>query len=166
MAVHTRWRHQRGKAGYEFGRREVQLVGLCPVLCTSLCVALVVPLAAKLDVLLGAAVDQLAARFAQPRTSKRWPCAVTQQALQARAVLRRYAHAGVHRKPAVHVAMHLLGLETLKQTAPQARKMRLRKAACAWVTVSALTPVAGWKMMRGGSWPPATSSNTPSTTQT
>ena len=31
------------------------------------------------------------------------------------AVVRRYAHAGVHRKPAVLVAQHLLGLETLQQ---------------------------------------------------
>jgi hypothetical protein len=29
VAVHTRWWHQRGKAGYEFERRKVQLVGLC-----------------------------------------------------------------------------------------------------------------------------------------
>ena len=116
--MHTRWRHQRGKAGYEFERREVQLVGLYPVLCTSLCVALVAPVAARLAVLLGAAVNQLTARFAQPIQRKRWPCAVTQQALQARAVLRRNAHAGVHRKPAVPVGQHLFGLETLQQAPP------------------------------------------------
>ena len=46
----------------------------------------------------------LAARFAQP--------------LQARAVVRCYANAGVYRETAVLVAQHLFGLETLEQTAP------------------------------------------------
>ena len=118
VAVRTRWRHQRGKAGYEFERREVQLVGLCPVLCTSLCVALVAPVTAWLAVLLGAAVDQLTAHLAQPIQRKRGPCAVTQQTLQPGSVLCGNAHAGVHREAAVFVAQHLLGLETLEQIAP------------------------------------------------
>jgi hypothetical protein len=100
VAVHTRWWHQRGKAGYEFERRKVQLVGLCTVLCTSLCAALLPPAATRFAVLFGAAVDQLTARFAQPFKRKRWARAVPQQSLQARAVLRCNAHAGVHRKPA------------------------------------------------------------------
>ena len=46
----------------------------------------------------------LAARFAQP--------------LQARAVVRCYANAGVYRETAVAVGQHLFGLETLEQTTP------------------------------------------------
>ena len=86
VTVRTRWRHQRGKAGDEFERREVQLVGLCPVLHTSLCVAMVALAAARLALLLGAAVDELTARLAQPIQRKRWPRTAAQQALQAGSV--------------------------------------------------------------------------------
>jgi hypothetical protein len=47
--------HQCGNAGYQFERREGDLVDLCA--------ALVVGVAARFAVLFGAAVDQLAARF-------------------------------------------------------------------------------------------------------
>ena len=63
--------------------------------------------------LLGAAVDQLAARFAQPLHRKRRARAVPKQPLQARAVVRCNANAGVYRETAVLVAQHLFGLETL-----------------------------------------------------
>lgn len=41
-----------------------------------------------------------------------------QQTLQARAVVRRNAHAGVHREPAVPVRQHLFGHKTLQQIPP------------------------------------------------
>ncbi len=74
-------------------------------------------LAGGLAVLLGAAVDQLTARLAQPLTRKRWTRAVAQQTLQASAVLRSNTHAGVYRETAVLVAQNLFGLKTLEQTA-------------------------------------------------
>ena len=125
--MRSRWWHQCGNAGYEFERREVQLIRLCPVLCTSVCVALVSPLAARLAVQFGAAIDQLAARFAQPLTRKRRARAVAQQPLQARAVLRGYAHAGVYRETAVAVCQHLFGLKTLQQ-APSDESAQERQA--------------------------------------
>jgi outer membrane receptor protein involved in Fe transport len=51
--MRSRWWHQCGNAGYQFERREVQLICLCPVLCTSVCVALVAPVTAWLAALLG-----------------------------------------------------------------------------------------------------------------
>jgi hypothetical protein len=113
--MRSRWWHQCGNAGYEFERREVQLICLCPVLCTSVCVALVAPVTAWLAALLGAAVNELTARFAQPRTSKRGPCAVPQQPLQRSAVVRLNAHTGIDRKPTVFVPQHLPGLEAFEQ---------------------------------------------------
>jgi hypothetical protein len=110
VAVGARRWHQGCNAINQLQRRERDLVDLCA--------ALVVGFAARLAVLFGAAVDQFSARLAQPRQSKRGPRAVPQQALQARAVVRRYAHAGVHRKAPVPVSQHLLGLEILEQTAP------------------------------------------------
>ena len=71
---------------------------------------MVAPVAARLAVLLGAAVDELTARLAQPIQRKRWPRAVAQQALQSCSVLCGDAHVGVYRKPAVLVPQHLLGL--------------------------------------------------------
>jgi len=79
--------HQLGDTVDQFQRREGDLIGLCT--------ALVVGVAARLAVLLGAALDPLTARLAQPFTRKRWTRAVAQQTLQARAVLRCNAHAGV-----------------------------------------------------------------------
>lgn len=115
VAVRARRGHQLGDTFNQLQRGEGDLIGLYA--------ALVVRQAAGLAVLLGAAVDQLAARFAQPLHGKRRAGAVAQQPLQPGAVVRRYAHAGVHRKPAVLVAQHLLGLETLQQ-APSDKGVR------------------------------------------
>ena len=93
----------------------MQLICLCPVLCTSVCVALVAPVTAWLAALLGAAVNELTARFAQPIQRKRGPCAVAQQPLQRSAVVRLNAHTGIDRKPTVFVPQHLLGLEAFEQ---------------------------------------------------
>jgi hypothetical protein len=56
--------------------------------------------------------------LAQPLQRKRRARAVPQQALQARAVVRCNANAGVYRKPAVSVPQHLLGLEAFEQAPP------------------------------------------------
>ena len=87
--------------------------------------ALVAPVTARLAVLLGAAVNELAARFAQPIQRRTGAVRnVAQQALQARSVLCCYAHAGVYRKPTVFVPQHLLGLEAFEQApATKARRM-------------------------------------------
>ena len=86
--MRARWWHQGRNAINQLQRREGDLIGLCT--------ALVVGVAAGLAVLLGAALDPLTARLAQPLTRKRWKRAVAQQTLQARAVLRSNAHAGVY----------------------------------------------------------------------
>ena len=83
----ARWGHQLGDTVDQPQRREGDLIGLCT--------ALVVGLAAGLAVLLGAALDRLTARLAQPLTRKRWTRAVAHQTLQASAVLGSNAHAGV-----------------------------------------------------------------------
>ena len=110
VTVRSRWWHQLGNAINQLQRRECELIDLGT--------AFVVEVAAGIAVLLGAAVNQLAARFAQPLHGKRRSGAVAQQTLQPGAVVRCNAYAGVHREAAVHVAQHLLGLETLQQTAP------------------------------------------------
>ena len=58
VAVRVRWRHQLGDTVDLLRRREGDLSGVCT--------ALVVGVAAGLAVLLGAAVDPLTARLAQP----------------------------------------------------------------------------------------------------
>ena len=113
VAVRARGRHQLGDTVDQLQWREVQFFA-----CFTFCTALVSLAAAGLAVLLGAAVDQLAARFAQPLHRKRRARAVPQQPLQARAVVRCYANAGVHRETAVLVGQHLFGLETLQQAPP------------------------------------------------
>ena len=72
-----------------------------------LCAPLVVGFADRLAMLFGTAAHQYTARFAQPVQRKRWPCAVAQQTLQAGAVMRCYANAGVYRKTAVALSQHL-----------------------------------------------------------
>ena len=66
--------------------------------------------------LFGTAAHQYTARFAQPVQRKRWACALAQQALQAGAVMRCYANAGVYRKTAVTVSQHLFSIETFEQS--------------------------------------------------
>ena len=102
VAVGARWWHQCRNAINQLQWREGDLVHLGAALVGT-----------RFAVLFGAAVDQLAARFAQPLHRKRRARAVPQQALQARAVVRRYANAGVHREAAVAVGQHLFGLKTL-----------------------------------------------------
>ena len=102
MTVRARGRNERGNALDQLQWREVQFFA-----CFTFCTALVSLAAAWLAVLLGAAVDQLAARLAQPLHRKRRACAVPQQPLQARAVVRCYANAGVYRETAVAVGQHL-----------------------------------------------------------
>ena len=103
MPVCARWGHQLGDTVDQLQRREGDLIGLCS--------ALVVGVAGGLAVLLGAAVDQLTARLAQPLTRKRWTRAAAQQTLQASAVLRSNTHAGVYRETTV---LGLNGPTTLK----------------------------------------------------
>ena len=107
VAVRARWWHQGRNAINQLQWREGNLIHLGAELVMT-----------RLAVLFGAEVDQLAARFAQPLHRKRGARAVPQQALQARTVVRRYAHARVYREAAVPVRQHLFGLETLEQTAP------------------------------------------------
>ena len=83
--MRTRWRHQRGKAGHEFEQREAQLVGPNTSLCVPM-VAMVAMVASRLAVLLGAAVNALTVRLAQPIQRKRWPRTEAQQALQPRSL--------------------------------------------------------------------------------
>jgi len=81
-----------------------------------LCAPLVLGFADRLAMLFGTAAHQYAARFAQPIQRKRWPCAVAQQTLQAGAVMRCCANAGVYRKTAVAVSQHLFSIETFEQS--------------------------------------------------
>ena len=84
-----RW-HQRHNALYQLQRCEVQFVylGTSHVTC-------------GLTVLLGAAVDQGRALFAQTIHCKRWAGAAAQQPLQGGAVVCFDAHPRVHREPAL-----------------------------------------------------------------
>ena len=81
-----------------------------------LCAPFVVGFADRLAMLFDTALHQHTARFAQPVQRKRWPCAVAHQTLQAGAVMRCYANAGVCRKTALAVSPHLFSIETFEQS--------------------------------------------------
>ena len=100
VTVRARGRNERGNALDQLQWREVQFFA-----CFAFCTALISQLTAWLAVLLDAAVDQLAARLAQPLQRKRGPCAVPQQPLQAREVVRCSANAGVYRETAFAPAL-------------------------------------------------------------
>jgi hypothetical protein len=103
MPVHARWGHQLGNTVDHLQRREGDLIGLCTPLVVG---------AEGLAVLLGAALDPLTASLAQQPTRKRWTRAGAQQTLQASAVLRSNAHAGVYRETAVLVKKYLFILKS------------------------------------------------------
>ena len=63
-----------------------------------------------------AAVHQGGALFAKAVHGKGWAGAVPQQPLQCGAVVCFDEHTGIDRKPAVLVAQHLFGIDTLDQT--------------------------------------------------
>ena len=80
----ARRRHQSGDAVYQLQRCECDLVDLGAPLVTG-----------GLAALLGAAVDQIVALFAQALQGKGWARAVAQQPLKASAVVRLDAHTGI-----------------------------------------------------------------------
>ena len=113
MPVGARRWHQGGNAVDQLQWCEGELV--CPdssVIDATLVSALIT---ARLAVLLGAAVHQVLTYFAQALHRKRRTRAVAQQPLQASAVVRFDAHAGVHREAAVPVGQHVFGLKALQQ---------------------------------------------------
>jgi hypothetical protein len=87
VAMRARGWHQGCNALDQLQWRECDFIDLCA--------PLVVRFADRLVMLFGTAVHQPNVRFAQPIQRKRWPCTLAQQALQADAVMRCYAHAGV-----------------------------------------------------------------------
>jgi hypothetical protein len=71
--------------------------------------------AGGLAALLGTAVHQRSALFAQTFHGKGWAGAVAQQAFQGCAVVRFDAHPGIDRKAAMLVGQHVFGVTALQQ---------------------------------------------------
>ena len=100
----SRWWRQGRNEIDQLQWREVQLVHLGATLVS-----------ARLTVLLGAAVHQGGALFAQSLHGKGWAGAVAQQPLQGGAVVCLDADTGIDREAAVLLGQHVFGINTLDQ---------------------------------------------------